>query len=67
MRVLVLNGPNLGRLGSREPEVYGSAIHHDLVAACTSWGAELGLEVEVELEADGDDEVESSIEIEITW
>ena len=46
-RVLVLNGPNLGRLGVREPEVYGSASHADLVAAGRAWGAELGLEVEV--------------------
>jgi 3-dehydroquinate dehydratase-2 len=46
-RVLVLNGPNLGRLGSREPEVYGSATHADLVAACEQAGSELGLEVEV--------------------
>ena len=45
--VLVLNGPNLGRLGSREPEVYGSASHDDLVAALTAAGAELGLDVEV--------------------
>ena len=46
-RVLVLNGPNLGRLGSREPEVYGSTSHDDLVALCTATGAELGLQVEV--------------------
>ena len=45
--VLVLNGPNLGRLGVREPEVYGSATFGDLVAAAGSWGGELGLEVEV--------------------
>jgi 3-dehydroquinate dehydratase II len=45
--VLVLNGPNLGRLGVREPEVYGSASHSDLVAAARAWGLELGLEVEV--------------------
>jgi 3-dehydroquinate dehydratase-2 len=46
MRVLVLNGPNLGRLGSREPEVYGSQSYADLAAACVETGRELGLEVE---------------------
>ena len=46
-RVLVLNGPNLGRLGSREPEVYGSASYDDVAAACRDVGAELGLDVEV--------------------
>ena len=46
-RVLVLNGPNLGRLGKREPDVYGSASHDDLVDACVTAGEELGLEVEV--------------------
>jgi 3-dehydroquinate dehydratase II len=47
MKVLVLNGPNLGRLGSREPEVYGSTTYPDLVALCEKAGAELGLDVEV--------------------
>lgn len=46
-RVLVLNGPNLGRLGTREPEVYGTTTHDDLVDACKAAGNELGLEVEV--------------------
>ncbi|OLR91702.1 type II 3-dehydroquinate dehydratase [Actinokineospora bangkokensis] len=47
MRVLVLNGPNLGRLGTREPEVYGYATHADLVELCEATGRELGLEVTV--------------------
>ena len=46
-QVLVLNGPNLGRLGVREPEVYGSATLADLTDACQAAGRELGLEVEV--------------------
>jgi 3-dehydroquinate dehydratase-2 len=47
VRVLVLNGPNLGRLGSREPEVYGTTTHDELVAYLTSTGDSLGLKVEV--------------------
>ena len=46
-RVLVLNGPNLGRLGVREPEVYGSATLEDLAALCGSEGERLGLDVDV--------------------
>ena len=46
-RVLVLNGPNLGRLGSREPEVYGTVTYEDLARRCQEVGAALGLEVEV--------------------
>ena len=46
-RVLVLNGVNLGRLGSREPLVYGTTTHAELAALCVETGAQLGLEVEV--------------------
>lgn len=47
MNVLVLNGPNLGRLGVREPDVYGTATYDDLVARCGEVAKETGLEVEV--------------------
>lgn len=45
-KVLVLNGPNLGRLGSREPDVYGHATLADVAAACRALGADLGLAVD---------------------
>lgn len=41
--VLVLNGPNLGRLGRREPEVYGSTTYDELVALIEDQASELGL------------------------
>lgn len=46
-KVLVLNGPNLSRLGTREPEIYGSYSYDDLVSTCTQAGRELDLDVEV--------------------
>jgi 3-dehydroquinate dehydratase-2 len=46
-RVLVLNGPNMSRLGSREPEIYGTATLADVERACVAAGAELGLAVEL--------------------
>jgi 3-dehydroquinate dehydratase II len=47
MNVLVLNGPNLGRLGSRQVDIYGLTSYSDLVDLCVGTGKELGLEVEV--------------------
>ena len=46
-QVLVLNGPNLGRLGVREPDIYGSVSFEDLAELCRSTGRALGLHVEV--------------------
>lgn len=46
-RVLVLNGPNLRRLGIREPDVYGAGTFDDLVALCRETGRRLDLHVEV--------------------
>lgn len=46
-RVLVLNGPNLGRLGRRQPEIYGFTTHAELGVLCRDWGRDLGLAVEV--------------------
>lgn len=47
MKVLVLNGPNLGRLGRRQPEIYGHTTHDQLAALCFDWGRAVGLEVDV--------------------
>ena len=47
MKVLVLNGPNLGRMVRRQPEIYGSTTYAELVARCEEWGRELGLDVDV--------------------
>ena len=41
--VLVLNGPNLDRLGRREPDVYGSTSYDDLVAMIEAEATALGL------------------------
>lgn len=46
-RVLVLNGPNLGQLGKREPGIYGHVTYAELAKHLVGTGAGLGLEVEV--------------------
>lgn len=44
-QVLVLNGPNLGRLGRRQPEIYGATTHDQLADLCEEWGSAVGLRV----------------------
>lgn len=45
MKVLVLNGPNLGTLGRREPELYGTQTLADLEKLLTERARELGFEL----------------------
>ena len=47
MKVFVLNGVNLGRLGTRQTDIYGLTTYADLAESCLRIGKELGLEVEV--------------------
>ena len=46
-KVLVLNGPNLGRLGSREPDIYGVLDFAGLTAAVQDAAKSLGLSADV--------------------
>jgi 3-dehydroquinate dehydratase-2 len=46
LKILVLNGPNLNLLGTREPAVYGSATLVDVEKLCRDTGAKLGVAVE---------------------
>ena len=43
--ILVLNGPNLNRLGKREPKVYGFETLADLEDKCAAWAQELGMDL----------------------
>jgi 3-dehydroquinate dehydratase II len=47
MKIYVFNGPNLGRLGSREPDIYGSATHAELVRECVAAATSVGVDVDV--------------------
>ena len=46
MKVVVVNGPNLNLLGTRSPDIYGTATLGDLEDRCRRWGRDLGITVE---------------------
>ena len=54
--VHVLGGPNLGRLGTRKPEIYGHTTWQELADLCAGWAAEAGLELAFE-QTDGEGEL----------
>jgi 3-dehydroquinate dehydratase-2 len=45
MRILLINGPNLNLLGTRQPEIYGATTLQDIVDRVTRRGQELGVEI----------------------
>lgn len=50
VKIMVLGGPNLGRLGKREPGIYGSLSWEEVGALCRQWGQEHGVAVQVHQE-----------------
>lgn len=59
--VLVIHGPNLNMLGTREPDVYGSATLADIDAALAGLAAELGREIET-FQSNGEGELVTRIQ-----
>ena len=46
MKVLVINGPNLNLLGTREPDIYGSETLAQIGARCVAVGSEHGIDID---------------------
>ena len=55
-QLAVINGPNLGRLGRRETDIYGALSHDQLAEACEAWGRRNGHDVGVQ-QTDGEGEL----------
>ena len=43
--LLILNGPNLNLLGTRQPDVYGSTTLADIEEDCVAYGSQMGVNV----------------------
>ena len=47
MKILVLHGPNLNLLGTREPAIYGKLSLNEINSAMTAFAAELGIDLTI--------------------
>lgn len=56
MKILVINGPNLSRLGQREPAIYGTLTYAELTAKITAWAKDSGFDSEI-LQSDSETEI----------
>ena len=56
MKILVINGPNLARLGQREPAIYGTLTYPELIAKITAWAKDSGFDSEI-LQSDSETEI----------
>jgi len=45
-RVVMIGGPNLGRLGKRQPEIYGCTTWAELEIQCRNWAASLDIDLD---------------------
>ena len=56
MKILVINGPNLARLGQREPAIYGTLTYPELTEKITAWAKDSGFDSEI-LQSDSETEI----------
>lgn len=66
MKILILHGPNLNLLGTREPEVYGSMTLNDINAKLIELGKELGAEIKC-LQSNHEGELIDALHDARTW
>ncbi|MEZ5690138.1 MAG: type II 3-dehydroquinate dehydratase [Rickettsiales bacterium] len=60
-KILIINGPNLNMLGSREPEIYGKQTLDDIATECKKYGDGLGIAIDF-TQSNAEDEIITTIQ-----